>query len=60
MPAFLKVVLWLLVVCFLLIIEKYIPPAEYEFRLVVALTFMLWNLVGLVYGLRGIWRFMRS
>jgi hypothetical protein len=60
MHAFLRVILWIMVCCFLLIVEKNISPKEYEFRLVVALTFLLWNLVGLVFGLRGLWRFLRS
>ena len=55
-----RLILWLIVTCGLCMTEKFIPPQETAFRTLVALTFMLWCLVGAAYGVRGIWRFMRS
>jgi hypothetical protein len=55
-----KVVLWFAVVCFLLIVEKNIPKDETGFRMAVALTWLLWMILGALYGMRGVWRFLRS
>jgi hypothetical protein len=60
MHAFLKVVGWFAVLCFLAITEKYIPKQEDAFRIAVALTWLLWIFVGAAYGLRGMWRFLRA
>lgn len=60
MHAFIKVILWLAVILLLTISEKYIPRQEAAFRMAVALTWLLWLIVGGLYGLRGLWRFLRA
>jgi len=60
MHAILKVFGWLAVIVLLTISEKYIPKQETAFRMAVALTWLLWIFVGAAYGLRDVWRFLRS
>jgi hypothetical protein len=60
MHAFFRVVAWLVVMLLIAAIHYQIPRSESAFRAVLTLTFMLWLVVGALYGLRGVFRFFMA
>jgi hypothetical protein len=56
MHLFWRFVIYMAIILGLLWTEHALPKDESFFRVIVALTFFLWVLVGIAYSLRGCWR----
>ena len=60
MHALLRVIAWVGIMLFIILSMHWTPKTEIAFRFAIALTFVIWLLVGGVWGLRGIWRILNS
>lgn len=53
-----RLIVWVIVLGFIPVVTSWIPKEESTLRTLLALTFLLWILVGLALAIRGTFRFL--